>query len=832
MSFYLNEDESLSASGQERNWRIKGDRTDFTENLKAAYNYTVKSELSTSERGNLINKYGEIINTAEQLGHTNLSNPFVEEPFESEAGISLIEGDGSITEEDRLSSFHQKLDELQRTDPNLSKALKERGIDTQENIQKQIQIDVQDSFNKFIDVKSRATGTGTLGSFVGMGGAVFTDPIIAATIPISMGYSIPRGFVKAAAKIAMMEAIIAGAAEVAIQYGAGVGKYRESLGLENESLKRVGYATLAGGLGGPILFSVFKGLGKTIDMSAQGIAILRTKLEELPLQKIKAMYKEMAKKNPQFAKKDLDNFNPEQFTDDIPFEPSIAANKEHIVRSNEVADAVNETGKLDKVLETPSAVVKPKDINSYQSTAKVYDPDELVFEPEIFQYKTDGDKFGVSKKLEGVEEWSQEQAQTVVVYEFLDGRKAIVDGHQRLALAKRLKAKGQKPKLLAYTFREADGVLPEQMLVKGMTINLSLGTGTATDAAKVLRAGFGVEWNKIKKNLAPRSKIVRNAKGLSQLSDDAFGLLINKEVNEDLAALVGSLIENKKIHNKVLASLMNRRFANIQEMENVVNSIKNSPVVKSEQETLFGKDFIEESLFFEKAQLISYITTNKKRLKQAFQTIVKSDKDLTAAGNILKKEQNIEQGIENAKILEKLNILSTRVGQLSDDLNAAAKILKEGNKAEARDAAQQAIQRAVERGDFDGVAVSGPIRNDAAETPTQSLSRTEEPKGFEQKLEEAKQFDNIQNNTKGIEKQTNELDNQLFEPPPKKDKPKTFEDELENTIKSLDPETKIPGKRIIDEETGEIRVEETTIKKMLDDEAQDDAFIDRLKDCV
>ena len=370
------------------------------------------------------------------------------------------------------------------------------------------------------------------------------------------------------------------------------------------------------------------------------------------------------------------------------------------------------------------------------------------------------------------------------------------------------------------------------MLVKGMMINLSLGTGTATDAAKVLRAGFDTDWNKIKKTLPPRSKIVKNAKGLSQLSNDAFGLLINKEVNEDLAALVGSLIENKKIHNKVLASLMNKRFANIQEMENVINSIKNSAVVKSEQETLFGTEFLEESLFFEKAQLISYITTNKKRLKQAFQTIVRSDKDLTAAGNVLKKEQNIEQGIENAKILEKLNILSTRVGELSDDLNAAAKILKEGKTAEARDAAQQAIQRAVERGDFDGTSVSGPVRNDAAETPTQSLSRTEEPKGFEQKLEEAKQFDDIQTSTKGVEKQTDELDNQLFEPPPKKDKPETFEDELENTIKSLDPETKIPGNRVVDQETGEIRVEETTIKKMLDDEAQDDAFIDRLKDCV
>ena len=46
-------------------------------------------------------------------------------------------------------------------------------------------------------------------------------------------------------------------------------------------------------------------------------------------------------------------------------------------------------------------------------------------------------------------------------------------------------------------------------------------------------------------------------------------------------------------------------------MENVINSIKNSAVVKSQQETLFGTDFLEESLFL-KAQLLSFITSNKK----------------------------------------------------------------------------------------------------------------------------------------------------------------------------------------------------------------------------
>jgi predicted ABC-type ATPase len=306
-----------------------------------------------------------------------------------------------------------------------------------------------------------------------------------------------------------------------------------------------------------------------------------------------------------------------------------------------------------------------------------------------------------------------------------------------------------------------------------------------------MRSDYQVDWNKVKASLPPRSKLVKNAFGLAKLSDDAWGLFLNKNVNEDLASLVGSILDNKKIHNKVLASLMNRRFNNLQEMENVINSIKNSAVVKSQQETLFGTDFIEESLFIEKAQLVSYVTSNKKRLKQAFETIVKSDKDLSAAGNILKKEQNIEQGIENAKILEKLNILSTRVGKLSDDLNASAKILKEGNVAEARQSAQEAIQRAVERGDFDRNFVSGPIRDNAVETPTRTISKIEKPEVNQRTIEEAKSFDDIQNNTKGIEKQTNDYDNQLFgeELPQTKGRTKinTEEQKLVDEIKNADP---------------------------------------------
>ena len=61
-----------------------------------------------------------------------------------------------------------------------------------------------------------------------------------------------------------------------------------------------------------------------------------------------------------------------------------------------------------------------------------------------FQYKQDGDERGVSKKLAGVKDWDAPSAGTIITFKYRDGKIAIVDGHQRLGLAKRLKAAGQK----------------------------------------------------------------------------------------------------------------------------------------------------------------------------------------------------------------------------------------------------------------------------------------------------------------------------------------------------------------------------------------------------
>ena len=64
-------------------------------------------------------------------------------------------------------------------------------------------------------------------------------------------------------------------------------------------------------------------------------------------------------------------------------------------------------------------------------------------------------------------------------------------------------------------------------MIKGLMVNLMNNTGTAIDAAKILRSRYGVDFEQIKKFLPPRTNLVRNTFGLTQLSDDAWGMVSN-----------------------------------------------------------------------------------------------------------------------------------------------------------------------------------------------------------------------------------------------------------------------------------------------------------------
>ena len=205
------------------------------------------------------------------------------------------------------------------------------------------------------------------------------------------------------------------------------------------------------------------------------------------------------------------------------------------------AESAIESNDLVNINEVPeSSVIKPKNVfesDNLNNEVFKFDPDNLQVDAKLFQFKAGGDAQGVTDALQGVKKWDPIKSGQIVVYEYADGRQFIADGHQRLGLAKRLKAEGQDVTLYGMKIREVDGFTPAYARVTAALKNIAEGTGTAVDAAKVLR----VDPSKISE-LPPRSNLVKQARAVVNLTDELFGMVVNDVVPAKFAAVVGRLI--------------------------------------------------------------------------------------------------------------------------------------------------------------------------------------------------------------------------------------------------------------------------------------------------
>lgn len=807
MTIFLDENENRNPLA-EQNW-AKGERTSFTENAKAAWNFMSKSEVSTSKNQNLYDAYGDVVSLLAENGHTNFVNPLEEDTISTFAETNI---DGFVSKKNRLSDFHLQIDKLTNENPEIGSILDANSLRTPDQIAKKISIDAKNALQEFQDINERATGAGKFGGFAGIAGRAMVDPLVLSTVPIGFMYSTPKTFLGAAWKIAKIESILAAASETGVQVISQ--KYRKDLGFDDAGFitgaKNVGYAFAGGALLGPAFLGAGKSAIKGVKLSAQGYNFLKNKLQQLPNKTINDIYSKAVNTNPKYKNEKIPEADTKEvLTDDNPLVETQAAKLEHEQRIDTAARSI--------VDEQPPKILDEKPVNPIKTDElyktdnifiKTFDPEEIEFDAQTFQYKTDGDVRGVSDKLQNVTEWDQPSAGTVLVFEFRDGRKAIVDGHQRLGLAKRLKKQGQKTKLLAHVFKEADGHTPEDALLSGLMINLRNNTGTATDAARVLRKNFNINVENLKKSIPTRLKLFQNAVGLKNLSDDAWGFYLSGKVDEDLAAMIGEVITNKAIHKDVMGALYQRKFNTKGEMQSALEQINNLPTVKTTTDSLFGTEELEEALILERASLLDYASRNLKKIKSIFKTASEGDTTLQKAGNVLNKARNEKEVIESGKIIDKINTIANRVGTLSDDLNNAAKIFKQGKKSEGQKLFLEAIERANQRGDFDGISSSRPIAsNDAPiETPAVSKQQTEP-----EDISVPQKFVDPHNDTK------------------------IFEDEVQNidqTITDTLPDnTEIPTGIRLDENTGEEIVETTTKKDLLDEEKQLDETLERLKDC-
>jgi len=764
----------------------------YLDNFSASLTALEKGKSELSEYRNLTEAWGEITDIMNKK-NLNFYNPMPDvDLYTTEFGLPA----DYLSRQDRVTKSLNILQEEQSKNADLKRELESKSLNNLESILKKINVETRDAETYANDLYENTNFSGKIGNFVGTAVGYLKEPSVLLTLPAGLAYGFGRTALGTFLKTAYIETVLGGGAEASRQLN--VQPYREKLGYEGTGFeagaKEVFYSAIfAGGIGGVLNTGVY-GISKlfskaTPDQQVQMIAKIQNNIENLTDEQTLKIYKENFPE--QFKTKDTDAAV--KFIEDRIFEekqnPMVDNVRSRDLHNERVAEV---TANLlnDEPIIIPDELPQKLKFEDILKGASIeeFNISKLTTDAKTFQYKSETNEFGISQKLMEVTKWDQPSSSAILVYEFKDGRLAVVDGHQRFGLAKKLQ--DQNPKLYGYRIREVDGYVPDHAMLQGVAINLRQGTGTAIDAAKMMRVkNFNID--AIMSSMPIKTEIVKVAQGLTKLSNDSFSMVVNKFIDYKVASRVGELLPDKELHVSALTILKKQRIDNMQQVDLILKQIRETPSVKMKEQTLFGVEEFKQSLIVEKSAILSEFTKSTKDKKKLFSLVLNKDELLTSAGNKLDNINNEKILTQNAKIQEKVEILATRVGQLSTDLTEAARIYQTGRKSEERKYFASAVDRAAERGDFDGINASGSPDNTAIKTEIQTSTAGSRP---ESENISNKLFD--QPGGKGSVEQSQSLKNEILldtEIPPAK----PIETDLTNSINSGNKVFNAEEKRIV-----------------------------------
>jgi hypothetical protein len=311
---------------------------------------------------------------------------------------------------------------------------------------------------------------------------------------------------------------------------------------------------------------------------------------------------------------------------------------------------------------------------------QAFKPTDIEVDANLMQFKSGGDRQGVTERLRGVQQWDPIAAGEVTVWESVDGRRLIADGHQRLGLATRMLADdpAQNIKLNAFVLREADGISARDARIITALKNIGEGSGTLTDAAKVFREGGDMAAEALAKRLPPRSVLVRDGKSLASLSDEAFGAVVNEVVPDSWGAAIGALAPDPETHMAMIELLAKLNPPNRKQAEGIIRQAMAAGFARETQEELFGSREFSVALFAQKARAVERTLSELKKLKSVFSTAARNADTLEGAGNRIDQAASAAEAADSADALAIVEKMAYVTGDVSEIFNVAAKRLADG----------------------------------------------------------------------------------------------------------------------------------------------------------
>lgn len=307
-----------------------------------------------------------------------------------------------------------------------------------------------------------------------------------------------------------------------------------------------------------------------------------------------------------------------------------------------------------------------------------FDPMTVEVDAARFQYKAEGDAEGVTNRLRGVERWDATASGKAILFEDLDGRVIVADGHQRRGLARRLAEQGwEDAQLDGYLFRARDGWTDRQVRVVAALKNIREGSGAVMDAAKLFREAPGAMRDR---SLPITGDFIHQARQLASLSDDGFRAVVNGVIPERYAAVIGEQAGDRpELHGDLVELIRRADPRSVEGARAMVQEGLLDDFIKSEgrQMDLFG-GLPRESTVIARGRIREAVLGALRKDAGLNAALVRNAEAIEAGGNILARSDNERRLAVDRAASELVSRLALRSGEMGEAFAEAAAAVTKG----------------------------------------------------------------------------------------------------------------------------------------------------------
>lgn len=354
------------------------------------------------------------------------------------------------------------------------------------------------------------------------------------------------------------------------------------------------------------------------------------------------------------------------------------------------------------------------DLSDYPRASGIvaFDPMTVEADPGRFQFKRMLDeRTGETGALANTRDWDPAAGIGVVVWEDFAGRRFIVEGHQRLGLARRLMADGADPiEMTGILYREADGISAEMMRVYGALVNIRRGTASPLDAAQVIR-----DHPEAARTLDMTRGQLGMARDLARLAPEVDALIWQGLLPEHFAAVIGRVAPgDAEMQHAILRAMRELEPENLVQAEAIARDVRRMGLerkAEAAQGSLFGDDFLfEDAGVRERARVMDRALKDLGRDRGIFKRLANEADTIAEEGNVLVTDRNRQRAQQAERAILTIQRLADEPGPVRDALDRAGRDARtRGIAAASRDFAD-AVRAAVEGRDPNGGSGRGADR--------------------------------------------------------------------------------------------------------------------------